>query len=760
MLRAAAQPGERVDGSQWRSELPFAAVEAKIQRPVLRDGLIPRTRLLEVFAATPERIALILVTAPAGYGKTTALSQWAAEDSREFAWVTVDEADGDPVRLAGHVALALHRIKPLEPAVFRALAVGDGSPHLEALGQLLTSLRSWNRPGVLVLDDVHELRNVETMTFIRALAAGLPAGFHLAVGSRLMLGFGRLRSEERSVDFGTESLAFTKDETRAVLAHARVDASDHTVDTLLRRTEGWPAGVYLAARAIRTAQDAAFAASRLTGDDPYIADYFRDELLARESPDTVRFLLQTAPLDQMSGALCDHVLGRSDSATRLAEAARQNLFVVPLDRHGEWYRYHHLVAEMLLSELRRREPGEESRVHRRAADWYEQQGQPEKAIEHALAGGDTLATAHLINRHAQAFVVAGRIRTVRRWVETLDQDGLVSYPPLAITAAWILALIGDSHGAQRCLYAAERGSFDGPLPDGSSSLTSAITVLRASLGTLGVDRMLLDAKAATDSEPPGSPWFPAAMGTLGIAHALTGAADVAVKELDLAARLGRAQRLPPAAAAALAELSLLAVERDDWPEAEEKAGEAVDLIETAGIEEHIFSILGYVAAARVAAHQGNQVAARRHAGTVLRMYATPSPAAVPWLSAQVAITLAEVFLGLGDFAAARFRAEEADRHLARLLTEGTLRQQLRRILARLAHESGHVRVPSAMALTTAEMRVLQLLPTHLSLGEIGEQLHISRNTVKAHLVAIRRKLQCSSRTEIVARGRDLGLLRS
>src|SRR5205085_5598359 len=141
---------------------------------------------------------------------------------------------------------------------------------------------------------------------------------------------------------------------------------------------------------------------------------------------------------------------------------------------------------------RRREPDEESRVHRRAAGWYEEQGQPEKAIEHTLAGGDTLAAARLINRHAQGFVAAGRDQTVRRWLDALGQDGLVSYPPLAITAAWTLAMTGDMPGAQSCLHAAEHGSFDGPLPDGSSSLTSAITVLRASLGALGVDRMLLD----------------------------------------------------------------------------------------------------------------------------------------------------------------------------------------------------------------------------------------------------------------------------
>ena len=178
------------------------------------------------------------------------------------------------------------------------------------------------------------------------------------------------------------------------------------------------------------------------------------------------------------------------------------------------------------------------------------------------------------------------------------------------------------------------------------------------------------------------------------------------------------------------------------------------------MEEHLFSILGYVAAARVAAHQGNQVTARRHAGTVLRMFATPSPAAIPWLSAQVAITLAETFLALGDYAAARFRSEEARAHLAGLLTEGTLRQQLHRVSAGLSRQGGHVLVPSAMALSKAEMRVLQLLPTHLSLGEIGDELHISRNTVKTQVAAVYRKLQCSTRTEAVTRGRDLGLLQS
>jgi LuxR family maltose regulon positive regulatory protein len=453
------------------------------------------------------------------------------------------------------------------------------------------------------------------------------------------------------------------------------------------------------------------------------------------------------------------VLGRNGSASRLAEAARRNLFVVPLDRHGEWYRYHRLVAEMLLSELRLREPREELRIHQRAAAWYQDHGLPEQAIAHALASRDTLTAAQLVNRHTREFGAAGRLRTVRGWLDALGDDGLTGNPPLAVTAAWIYALDGDPLRAQRCLDAAERGTYYRPRPDGSASLASAVTVLRAAMGSLGVDRMLLDATAAVNLEPPGSPWHPAATTTLGIAHALTGATEQAVEELELAARLGaEGQRL--FAVVALAEIALLAADSEDWHTAALKASQALDLIETDGIQDSVMCILGYAAAARVAAHHGNQQAAQHYVGMALRLHATSSPAAFPWLSAQVAITLGRTFLDLGDFVAAWHRAEEARGHLTRLLSEGVLRDHLRRLSADLAPEDGHVRVPSATALSTAEMRVLQLLPTDLSLGEIGDELHTSRNTVKTHIAAVYRKLHCSTRAEAVRRGSYLGLLES
>jgi LuxR family maltose regulon positive regulatory protein len=734
---------------------PITSAEARFQPPFHRDGLILRTGLVGRLAAVPDEVPLVLLTTAAGYGKTTALSQWAAQDIRDFAWLTVDRADSDPARLAEHIGLALHRVQPLDVSVFRALAAAGSSPLL-ALPQLLGSLQQWPRPAVLVLDDVQELHGAAAASFIRVLVAGLPPGFHVAIGSRRQLDVGRLRTEDRCVEFGPDDLALTAREAAALLAEAGVDHAAATVDAVVRRTEGWAAGVYLAALAMRTTPDAARTASRLTGDDPYFVDYLRDELLGGEAPETVRFMLRTAALDEMSGSLCDHVLADSDSARRLRDAARRSLFVVPLDRDGEWYRYHHLVGEMLRSELQRREPGEDLRVHRRAVGWYEQQDQPEKAIAHALAGQDQRQAARLLDRHARTLVAGGRMRTVQDWLDGLDDNALTGHP-LAITAGWIFALHGDPLRAQRFLHAAERGSYPGPLPDGSASLASATRVLGAAMGSLGVDRMLADAAVAVELEPPGTPWHPMAVAVLGIAHALTGGRTHAVEELDGAARLGWDGRRPEAVTA-LAEISLLAADADDWPTAAQKAAQALRLMAIIDSRDHVFSILGFAAAARVSAHRAEEKAARRHVGQAMRLCASRPPVAFPWLSVQVSLTLGQVFLDLGEFASARSRAEEARRDLARLLTEGVLRDQVRGLSEALSREGGHRRVPSTMELTTAEMRVLQLLPTHLSLGEIGDELHTSRSTVKTHVAAVYRTLHCSTRAEAVRRGRELGLI--
>jgi LuxR family maltose regulon positive regulatory protein len=729
--------------------------------PLERRGVVLRTRLLASLEAVPQDVPLILLAAPAGYGKTTALSQWAATTDRPFAWVSLHATDADPMQLALHIALALQRSVPMSAATATLLTTIPRAGRAAALPGLVRALRDLARPVVLVLDDLHEVQGRESLALVRGLVDGAPPGVHVAVAvrGRPNLGLATLRAQGRCAEFGRDELGLTEDESRQVLAATGQRCEPETVRAVVRRTEGWPAGIYLAslvARQDSSGIPAHTSPAAISGDDVYIADYFREELLALEPADNVRFLLRTSVLEQMSGPLCDALLGRRGSATRLAEAERRNLFVVPLHREGGWYRYHRLFREMLLSELRRREPGEEYRLHRRAADWYEREGLVEFAIGHALDGRDGGTAARLINSRAREFVSAGRMETVRSWLRRLDSAALDAYPPVAVTAGWIWALTGDPARAQSCLRLARAAAFEGPLPDGSPSLESAAAILGALTGPLGVDQMLEDARTAVRLDRPDNPWRPLALAALGLAHVLTGLPELATKDFTMAAALGgEGQRL--AAALARAELALLALEQGDQG-ADLHAKASLDLVEEAGLRDNVVAMLTYAVCAWAAARRRDHESVRRLAGAAQRLDADPSAAAFPAYGAQVAIVLGRVSLELADPVATRLRIDEARQYLSRLPTQGVLPAKVDDLSERLARHSDRVGTPTAMSLTAAEVRVLQLLPTHLSLAEIAEELHVSRNTVKTQVAGTYRKLRAGTRAAAVNRGRELGLL--
>ena len=720
--------------------------------------MVRRSQLLARLDAVAGRVPVIVLAAPAGYGKTTALRQWAAAGGRPVGWVSLDASDDDPARLAGHVATALQAVPMPAATADRLARIADTDPATAPI-RLLASLRELPAPVLLVLDDVQDVLSPESVALLRGvLEAGDPRSLQVAVASRSRhaLALAGLRTGAGHAELGREELVFSEAESRQLFATgSRFEPG--IVRAVQRRTEGWVAGIYLAALAGRQdsrAHPGTGSTATIAGDDVFIADYFRDELLAAEPPESVRFLLRTSVLEQMSGPLCDALLDRTGSAVRLADAERRGLFVAPLDRDGEWYRYHRLFREMLLSELRRREPGEEFRLHRRAAAWYERQGRPEPAVTHALAGRDELTAARLINGLARDLPSGRRLARVRGWLGRLDDDTLVACPPVAVTAGWIWALSGDPVRAQSSLLRAEKATVAGPLPDGSSSLDSAVATFTALSCPLGVDRMVEDARTAVRLELPGSPWRSTALAALGVAHVLTG--QPAVKELTAAAELGRGgQRL--AAALAHAELALLALEQDERG-AEAHAQASLDLVESGELRESVLAMLTYAVCAWVAARRSDVEAARRLAGAAQRLGADPSPAAFPWLGAQVAVVLGRVSLELGDPVAARMRVDEARQYLSRLLTDGILQARVQDLADRLSRHDGRVLAATAMSLTAAEVRVLQLLPTHLSLGEIAEELHVSRNTVKTQVAATYRKLGAGTRTAAVERGRELGLL--
>ncbi|HEX7146088.1 MAG TPA: hypothetical protein VF512_01165, partial [Actinomycetota bacterium] len=409
-------------------------MEAKLHPPWARQGIVPRTELVDRLVAAHPR--LICVVAPPGYGKTTLLAQWAQRNQRRVAWISVDHHDNDPAVLLAYLAAALDRIEPIDPDVLQSLP-RPGGVAATVVPRLAAEISSMAEPVWLVLDHVELLSNQECLDAVAELAVRLPEGSCLALASRSRPPLPMRSRGDRDLEVGVAELAMGTSEARRLLEGAEVELPDADVDELVGRTEGWPVGLYLAALALRAGGPHASAGSPFTGEDRFLADYLRSELLDRLSPELVRFLTRTAVLDQMSGPLCDAVLAGSGSGRLLASLEGSNLLLVALDRRQEWYRYHQLFRELLLAELDRREPGLVPQLHDRAATWCEANGLPETAIYHAQAAGDPDRVARLVRELAQPAYAAGRFSTVRRWLAWFEDQGLVQrYPPVAVQGAW------------------------------------------------------------------------------------------------------------------------------------------------------------------------------------------------------------------------------------------------------------------------------------------------------------------------------------
>jgi LuxR family maltose regulon positive regulatory protein len=347
------------------------------------------------------------------------------------------------------------------------------------------------------------------------------------------------------------------------------------VAELVGRTEGWPVGLYLAALAVKAGGSRPDAGFAFTGDDRFMADYLRQELLARLPPGLVLFLTRTAVLDRMCAPLCDAVLGTDDSGRVLESLEGSNLLLVALDRDHGWYRYHHLFGELLRAELERREPGLAGRLHARAAAWCEDNELPELAIDHAQAAGDSDRVAQLVLGVMQPVWASGRVDTVLGWVEWFEARNLIErHSAVTVHGALILALLGRPAKAERWAEAAERAPSTGTLPDGST-MESYLAYLRALLCRDGVGEMRRDATLALEGLSPTSPYRATMLHTQGVADLLDGdlegADPVLGDAFDAATRAGA----PPLAAVVLAERGIVAAARGDWPAAEAFAEQAL-----------------------------------------------------------------------------------------------------------------------------------------------------------------------------------------
>ena len=448
---------------------------------------------------------MIAVVAPPGYGKTSVLAQWAAANAPRVAWLSVDDRDNDPTVLLTYLAVALDRVEPIGATAFGSLAMpGAGLADIARLGSVIASM---DTPVAIVIDHAEALVSQECQDMVAELAVRLPVGSRLAIGSRqeLPLPVPRLRAHGRLVEVGATDLAMTCAEASALLRAAGVDVSEPEVEALVERTEGWAAGLYLAALAMKAGGSPGNVATTFTGDDRFVADYLRSEFLDHVSRADVSFLTRTSILERMSGPLCDVTVGARRSARVLDRLERSNLLLIPLDRRGEWYRYHHLFRELLHAELVRREPEMLPELHTRAASWYELNGQPEAAVVHAQQAGDADRVARLVLQLANPVWASGRVDTVLRWMEWFSAHGPIEQQPaVAVHGALIYALIGHAGDAERWATAAERTTFVGTLPDGNT-MEASLAYLRALVCRDGLGEMREDARTGARGARPDQP---------------------------------------------------------------------------------------------------------------------------------------------------------------------------------------------------------------------------------------------------------------
>jgi LuxR family transcriptional regulator, maltose regulon positive regulatory protein len=701
---------------------------------------------------------IVSVVAPAGYGKTTLLSQWAERNGQAFVWVSLEEPDNDPKVLLAYVAEALDGIEPLDQRVFDALASSASSVPGSVVPRLVSAFWSMSSPVVLVLDDVHVLHDRECRDALSVLADHIPGGSRLVMAGRAPppLRVARLRVEGKILEIGPSDLSFTRGEASSLLHNAEVAVGQDELEELHRRTEGWPAGLYLAALVLRQGGAMANAAYAFSGGDVFVSEYVESEFLSRLSQGHRAFLTRTAVLERLSGPLCDAVLDLQDAHAILADIARSNLLLVPLDRRGEWYRYHHLFRDMLLAELHRQSPELIPVLRRRAADWCLRNGWPEQALEYHMAAGDVDSAAALVEKLTVPTHRQGRISTIQRWFRWLeDRRGLDGRPMAAMLISLLSALTGRPVEAEQWADALDRWQH-GDDTRSDPAVEAWAALLRAILCRRGVDQMRADADDAARRFAAANFITPAPALMQGIARVLLGDPDGGDACLEDAVKAAEAVSAPDNLVLALSERSLVAMARGRWSQAEALAEQAGSILDMAGMEQSFPTPVVDAVRARVALHRGDVPAVRQHLVSAQRLRPLLTYA-LPHIAVQARIELARVDLALADIAGGRTLMREVDELLRYRPGLGNLVTEARAVQVRLGRERGSA-IPRGSSLTSAELRLLPMLSTHLSFPEIAGAMFLSRHTVKAEANSIYRKLGVSSRSQAVSRSRQLGLL--
>ncbi|MGZ4708241.1 MAG: LuxR C-terminal-related transcriptional regulator [Acidimicrobiales bacterium] len=711
--------------------------------PLGRSGEVVRPRLVPAVGTERSR-PLVVVRAPAGYGKSTFAAQWCRSDDRPVSWLSLREADNDAVQLLSRVAAALEALEPVDAELVKALQTP--TPRVEAalLPRFLDSLAS-RSPFLLALDDVHLLTSPSALAVLKGLAHDVPPGSQVVLVCRAEppIGLARLRAAGDLHELQAADLALDEAETAELLAQAGVHLSPEEITELWTATEGWAAGLALAAMS-RLKENPANPLASLSLGRRDIGDYFREEVLDVESDSVREFLIATSGVQRLCGPLCDAMTGRTDSADLLRELATTNLFVIPLDDDRRWFRYHHLFQDLLQAELEVSGEQRGADLLSRAAAWHEDHGDPSEAFEYAHRANDLDRAGRILLRHRDEYLGSGRIETVLRLLDLCQEEDIESDPQLAIAAAWVTGHAGDTERANRYLAAAERSpDLDRPSSDGATSLRAAVVNLRGTLGTRGAAQMLEDGRSVIDSElPERTRWLLGGYRNVGVAHLLLGHTNDAIDALSETIVLTEAN--PATRYVRMYCLGMLALahgDLGDWARADRYTRQAEEIL--TGLEHNVQRLPVLVARAATAAHAGDASRAADALAQAREMMSTAR--AVPFLQAEMSLRCAEAAHSLGDDDAEKALVWDAVLASRRLVDPGSIPTRIADLQERMAGTD-----PLLALLSPAEKRVLRQLATHRTLQEIAEHLYVSRPTVKTHVAAIYSKLGVTTRAEAVA----------
>lgn len=681
--------------------------------------LVHRTRLLNVLQGEPP--AVLTVAAPAGYGKTTLVDQWLAADGRQTVRLTLDALDNDVDRFVERLG---------------APFAGD--------------------PCVLVVDDAHHVAAPDAIEVIRALATRVPLGSTLVVISRAHadLSLGLVRAQRLVIELDSTSLALDDGEAAQICEHSGLSLTVAQISELVERSEGWAAAIQMAAQAAAQSADPIRTIVEFAGDDRSLVELLDNEVFDGLSAEAIDFLVAVAPMQRVSGPLCDAVLQRTGSAALLERLAQETLLVLPLDRRRVWYRFHNVLLAFLRSDHHDRSGFDRDEIACRASAWFEEQGDIDSAIEMAAVGNDVTRATDLVLKHFSAQSSIGNPEAVEQWLTRLTSERVRTNPSLQSVEALVRMGLGDPDGTLRCLKRAEFGLPERhPMSGPYEQPAAVVAALRALVGWGSVETMREDSSYARQHTT--SPvWYASASVSNGGASLLLGDQAAAMESLQAAAAIGEACSYT-SWAMGLALLALVHERAGDREAAIASVRSAQRVVVDFDLHRIPHMYLFHLVSAQFEALVGNKEAAvtsRAH-GIVLF---DQCRSLAPWAQLQAAILIANVAWMWGENDTKTAWLDLADGILQVLPDALVAKDQVAELRSRppVATRSDL----EGSTLSAAERRVLHYLPTHLSLAEIADKLYLSRHTVKSHVVAIYRKLNVVSRSEAVEVARTVKLL--